>query len=81
MSKITIELTNDDKIAVTYYSNDVVYPICDIDNNKFHISETTNINVLTLISNLIHQCGTSLRYQLNKQGIVNNALNKLTDSK
>lgn len=43
MSKITIELTNDDKIVVTYYSNDVIYPICDIDNNNFHISETTNI--------------------------------------
>lgn len=81
MSKVTIELTNDDKIVVTYYSNDVVYPICDIDNNKFHISETTNINVLTLISNLIHQCGTSLRYQLIKQGFVNKPLNKSTDSK
>ena len=81
MSKIIIELTNDDKIVVTYDSNNVVYPICDIDNNNFHISETTNINVLTLISNLIHQCGTSLRYQLNKQGIVNNALNKPTDGK
>ena len=81
MSKITIELTNDDKIVVTYDNNDVVYPICDIDDNKFNISETTNINVIALTTNVVYQCGASLMYQLNKQGIVNKALNKPTDGK
>ena len=81
MPKITIELTEDNKTVVNYDNGNVIYPICDIDRDNFHISETTNINVLTLISNLIHQCGTSLRYQLNKQGIVNKALNKPSDKK
>lgn len=81
MPKITIELTEDSKVTITYDHNNIVYPICDIDNNNFHISEVTNISVLTLTANVIYKCGTSLKYQLIEQGFVNKTLNKSTDGK
>ena len=81
MAKITIEITKDNKTVVTYDNGSIVYPICDIDENNFHISEVTDNAILTLIANLVHQCGTSLKYQLIKQGFVNKPLNKPTDKK
>ena len=81
MSKITIELTKDNKTIVTYDNGSIVYPICDIDENNFHISEVTDNVILKLISQVINQCGTSLNYQLIKQGFVNKPLNKPTDCK
>lgn len=81
MSKITIEITNDNKTAVTFDNGSIVYPICDIDENNFHISETTDNVILALISDVIYKCGTSIRHQLIKQGFVNKTLNKSTDGK
>lgn len=81
MAKITIETKEDNKLIVTYDNGSIVYPICDIDENNFHISEATDNVILTLISQVINQCGKSLVYQLNKQGFVNKALNKSTDGK
>ena len=81
MAKITIETTNDNKLIVTYDNGSILYPICDIDENNFHISEVTNNVILILVSQVINQCGKSLEYQLNKQGFVNKPLNKPTDSK
>ena len=76
MPKVIIELTEDNKTVVTYDTDIIVYPICDIDENNFHISEVTDNTILTLIANLVHQCGTSLKYQLIKQGFVNKPSNK-----
>ena len=81
MSKITIELTKYNKTIVTYDNGSIVYPICDVDENNFHISDVTDVTILKLISQVINQCGTSLNYQLIKQGFVNKPLNKPTDSK
>lgn len=81
MPKVIIELTKDNKTVVTYDNDSIVYPICDIDENNFHISEVTDNTILTLISNLIYQCGKSLEYQLIKQGFVNKPLNKPTNKK
>ena len=81
MAKITIELTKDNKTIVTYDNGSIVYPICNIDKSNFHISGVTDNTILTLIANLVHQCGTSLKYQLIKQGFVNKPLNKFTDGK
>lgn len=82
MAKITIEITNDNKTIVTYDNGSIVYPICDIDENNFHISKKkTDIIILKLISQVINQCGKSLEYQLNKQVFVNKPLNEPADSK
>ena len=81
MPKVIIELTEDNKTVVTYDNDSIVYPICDIDENNFHISEVTDSIILTLIANFIHQCGTSLKYQLIKQGFVNKPLNNPADKK
>lgn len=81
MVKITIETTNDNKTIVTYDNGSIVYPICDIDENNFHISEVTDIIILKLISQVINECGKSLEYQLNKQGFVNKPLNNHADGK
>ena len=81
MPKITIELTEDNKTVVTYNNSNVIYPICDIDRDNFHISEETNVLILSLVADVIHNCGTSLKYQLIKQGFMNEALNKSTDVK
>ena len=81
MPKVIIELTKDNKTIVTYDNDSIVYPICDIDENNFHISEVTDNVILKLISQVINQCGTSLNYQLIKQGFVNKPLNKPADSK
>lgn len=81
MVKITIELTKDNKTIVTYDNGSILYPICDIDENNFHISEVTDNVILKLISQVINQCGTSLNYQLIKQGFVNKPLNKPSDDK
>ena len=81
MPKVIIELTEDNKTVVTYDNDSIIYPICDIDENNFHISEVTDNTILTLISNLIHQCGTSLKYQLIKQEFVNKPSNKPTEKK
>ena len=81
MSKVTIKLTEDNIIIVTYDNGNLIYPICEVTENNFQISEITDISVLTLISNLLHQVGTALRHQLIKQGFVNKPLNKPTDRK
>ena len=81
MAKITIELTEDNKTVVTYDNGSIVHPICDIDTNSFHISEETDVIILSLIADTIHQCGISLNYQLIKQGFVNKPLNKPADGK
>ena len=81
MPKITIELTEDNKTVVTYDNGNIIYPICDIDRDNFHISEETNVLILSLVTDVIHNCGMSLNYQLTKQGFVNKPLNKPTDKK
>lgn len=81
MSKVIIELTKDNKTIVTYDNGSIIYPICDIDENNFHISEVTDNVILKLISQVINQCGKSLEHQLIKQGFVNKPLNKPTYSK
>ena len=81
MPKVIIELTKDNKTVVTYDNDSIVYPICDIDENNFHISEVTDNVILTLISDVIYKCGKSLKYQLIKQGFINKPLNKPTDKK
>lgn len=81
MPKVIIELTEDNKTVVTYDNDSIVYPICNIDENNFHISDVTDNVILTLISNLIYQCGTSLKYQLIKQGFVNKPSNKPAEKK
>ena len=81
MPKITIELTEDNKTVVNYDNSNVIYPICDIDRDNFHISEETNVLILSLVADVIHNCGMSLNYQLIKQGFVNKPLNKPTDGK
>ena len=81
MPKITIELTEDNKTVVTYDNGKVIYPICDVDKDNFHINEETNIVILSLVADVIHNCGMSLNYQLIKQGFVNKPLNKSADGK
>ena len=81
MSKVVIKLTDDNTTIVTYDNGSMIYPICEVTETDFNISEVTDHNILILISNLIHQTGNSLRYQLIKQGIVNKPLNKPTDKK
>lgn len=80
MAKITIEL-KDGKTIVTYANDNMTIPICDIDENNYHISEVTDVTCLELISDAIYQCGLTLKYQLVKQGFVNKPLNKPSDSK
>lgn len=80
MAKIIINLTDDETI-ITYDNDKLIYPICEISKNEFLISEITDINMIILIANLIHQTGNALRYQLNKQGFINKPLNKPTDRK
>ena len=77
----TYEDPNRHVTFVTYDNNGILYPICNIDENNFHISEVTNNVILILVSQVINQCGKSLEYQLNKQGFLNKPLNKLTDGK
>ena len=81
MPKVIIELTEDNKTVVTFDNDSMVYPICNIDENNFHISEVTDNIILELISDVINGCGTSLKHQLIKQGFVNKPLNKPTDKK
>ena len=81
MAKITIETTKDSNLIVTYENGSIVYPICDIAENNFHISKETNITIISLITETIIECGKSLEYQLIKQGFVNKPLNKPSDSK
>ena len=81
MTKVIIELTEDNKTIITYDNGNIVYPICNIDENNFNISEVTDNIILMLIADTIHQCGTSLKHQLIKQGFANKALNKPTDGK
>ena len=81
MSKIVIKLTDDGETIITYDNGSIIYPICEVTKDNFNISEVTDTNILILISNLIHQTGNALRYQLVKQGIVNKPLNKPADRK
>jgi len=81
MSKVIIENTDDNKVIVTFDNGSIIYPICEVTEGNFKISEITDVSILTLISNLIHQVGTSLRFQLNTQGFVYKPLNKLADGK
>ena len=81
MSKITIELKDNGKTIVTYDNDSIIIPICDIDENNYHISEVTDIITLELISELIYKCGLTLKHQLNKQEFINKTLNKPTDRK
>ena len=81
MSKVTIEITNDNKIVVTFDNGSIIYPICEVTETNFNISEVTDVTILTLISNLIYHVGTSLRLQLSKQGFTIKPLNKPADYK
>ena len=81
MAKITIELKDDGKSVVTYDNCDVIYPICDIDIDNFHISEETDVFILSLVADVIHNCGMSINNQLIKQGFVNKPLNNPADGK
>lgn len=81
MTKIIIELDKDNKTVVTYNNDKLDYPICDIDNNNFHISETTDVIILSLVTETIYQLAKSLAYQLIKQNFVNKPLNNPTDGK
>ena len=81
MSKITIELKDDGKTIVTYDNDSMIIPICDCDENNYHINEVTDITCLELISEVIYKCGLTFKYQLVKQGFVNKPLNKPTDGK
>lgn len=80
MAKVIIENTDDNKVIVTF-DNGIIYPICEVTDGNFKISEITNINILTLISNLINQVGSSLRFQLRTQGFTHKTLNDLADGK
>lgn len=81
MAKIIIELKNDGKTIVTYDNDSMIIPICDCDENNYHISEVTDITCLELISDTIYQCALTLKYQLVKQGFVYKTLNKPADDK
>lgn len=81
MSKIIIETKENNSITVTYDNGKLVYPICDVDNDKFHISETTDNIILTLISDVIYQCGQTLKCKIIEQRFVNKTLNKPSDCK
>ena len=81
MSKIIIELDENNKIIVTYNNDKLEYPICDVSDDNFHINETTDILTLSLVAEVIYQLARSLTYQLIKQNFVNKPLNKSTDGK
>ena len=81
MSKVTIEITDDNKTIVTFDNGHMIYPICEVTETDFNISEVTDISILTLICTLLYKTGISLRYQLSKQGFVYKTLNKPSDSK
>ena len=81
MAKITIELTKDNKTIVTYDNGSIIYPICEVTETDFNISKVTDVTILTLICTLLCKTGSSLRFQLSKQGFVNKPLNKLADGK
>ncbi len=81
MTKIIIELDKNNKTIVTYNNDKLEYPICDVSDDNFHISETTDVLILTLVSEVIYQLAKSLNYQLIKQNFVNKTLNKPSDKK
>lgn len=82
MPKIVINIENNDEITITYESfKYTVYPICNVNNNKFTINTETNKDILILISNFIHQTGLALREQLIQQKIAYDASNKPTKKK
>ena len=81
MPKVIIERTKDNKTVVTYDNDSIVYSICDIDENNFHISEVTDNIILALIANIINQLGKALSYHIIEQGFVNSALNKPSEKK
>ena len=81
MSKVTIEITNDNKTVVTFDNGHMIYPICEVTETDFNISEVTDVTILTLICTLLCKTGSSLRFQLSKQGFVYKTLNKPADSK
>lgn len=81
MAKIIIELDKNNKTIVTYNNDKLDYPICDVSDDNFHISETTNVLILTLVAEVIYQLARSLNYQLIKQNFVNKPLNKPADKK
>ena len=81
MTKIIIELDKNNKTIVTFNDDKLDYPICDADDNNFHISETTNVLIVTLVTEVLCKTGSSLRYQLSKQGFVYKTLNKPADKK
>lgn len=81
MAKIIIELDKNNKTVVTYNNDKLEYPICDVSDDNFHISETTDILILTLVTEVIYQLARSLTYQLIKQNFVNKPLNKPADKK
>ena len=81
MAKVIINITDNNETIVTYDNGKLIYPIFEVDEGKFNISDITDPSILVLISNLIHQLGNSFRFQLVKQGFVNKALNKSSDNK
>ena len=81
MAKIIIELDKNNKAVVTYNNDKLEYPICDVSDDNFHISETTDVLILTLVTEVIYQLAKSLTYQLIKQKFVNKPLNKPANKK
>ena len=81
MSKVTIEITDDNKTVVTFDNGHMIYPICEVTETNFNISEVTDVSILTLICTLLCKTGTSLRYQLSKQGFIYKTLNKPDNGK
>ena len=81
MSKVVIKLTDDNTTIVTYDNGSMIYPICEVTETDFNISEVTDVTILTLICTLLCKTGSSLRYQLSKQGFVYKTLNKPADKK
>ena len=81
MAKIIIELDKNNKTIVTFNDDKLEYPICDVSDDNFHISETTDVLILTLVTEVIYQLAKSLTYQLIKQNFVNKPLNKPAEKK
>lgn len=81
MSKVTIEITDDNKTVVTFDNGHIIYPICEVTETDFNISKVTDVTIITLICKLLCNTGSSLRFQLNKQGFAYKTLNKPADGK
>lgn len=82
MAKITIEITKDSEVVVTYTNNkNEEYNIVKADTKNFNINKALDKNIIILISNVIHQLDMAFKDQLIKQGFINKPLNKPADGK